>query len=91
MIRKIVKYISGFIVVIIILYIIKIGLIFSNFHPYKLIDNYYLIGMGDKNYVIKKGVFGATIVDNLTYGCGWIITPSSLHGYLGEYNRYFFV
>ena len=91
LIKTIFKYFLRFIVVVILIYILKIGLLFSDLHPFKLSDNFYLIGNGSEDYTIQKGFFGKTVVSNLTSRCG-VITPSSIYGHMGNNpGRYFYL
>ena len=90
--KKIFKYVLKFIGVLILVYIIKVGLLFSDLHPFKLSEEYYLIGHGSDDYTIQKGFFGKTVVSNMNNHCSWIITPGSIHGYLGGIpSRYFYL
>ena len=92
LIKTIFKYFLRFIAVVILIYILKIGLLFSDLHPFKLSDNFYLIGNGSEDYTIQKGFFGKTVVSNLTSRCRWVITPSSIYGYTGDnQGRYFYL
>ena len=88
--KNIFKYIIGIIGILLFFFFLKVTLIFSDLHPYELSENYYLIGNGSEDYTIKKGLFGKTVVSNLTSRSRWVITPLSIHGSMGRNERRYF-
>ena len=82
------KYFKRIIILFFVLIILRIGLPFLDLYPYKLTESYYLIGTGNKSYIIKKGVFGKTLINNMNRQCEWIITPKSIYGLKGSINNF---
>lgn len=62
-------------------------------YPYKLTDDYYIVGTGNKNFSIKKGYFGRAIINDFYYTGSWIITPKSIYGNKGKIieTNYFYI
>lgn len=78
------KYFIRIILILIFLFIMRIALPLLELYPYKLTKDYYLIGTGNKNYIIKDGLLGKTLVNNMYRYGEWIITPNEIYGIKGN-------
>ncbi len=78
-----------------ILLVFRIVLPFVDLYPYKFTKEYYLIGTGNKNYIIKNGIFGKTLISDMKRNGDWIITRKAVYGVKGDMynleNNYFYI
>lgn len=84
MINKFLKIAIALISFLIILLIFRIILPIYDLYAYKLTDEYYLVGVGNKKYEIRREIFGKPIISNITLSGEWIITPNEIYGIKGN-------
>ncbi|MFK7001514.1 hypothetical protein V3470_10425 [Flavobacterium oreochromis] len=81
------KYFKRLFLLFFVLLSLRLILPFLDLYPYKLTENYYLIGTGSNSYIIKKGFFGKTIVNGMTRNGEWIINKDLIYGLKGDRNN----
>lgn len=84
MTNKLLKFAIVIISFLIFLLILRIVLPTYDLYPYKLTDGYYLVGVGNKKYEIRKEIFGKPIISNITLNGEWIITANEIYGMKGN-------
>src|SRR6476469_4294093 len=84
MTNKLLKLAIVLISFLILLLILRIILQAYDLYPYKLTDEYYLVGVGNKKYEIRREIFGKHNISNITLNAEWIITPNEIYGIKGN-------